>query len=188
MNVPDIYEWNDGNIPTKLIGSAARSDYEVVSGARFHPAPPDTFQSGDVRGQRFGPWGEPRYGGLHNHSIDGLRVARWKDVADGLSYTMLIQELAGGVDIYENGELSHPYPAPGKMNRSHAPTWGISTASHFMRAESVNDNNFSGPFAFHLGGANSAMCDGSVRFFSEQTSTDIVKALATRAGGEPVTW
>jgi prepilin-type processing-associated H-X9-DG protein len=37
----------------------------------------------------------------------------------------------------------------------------------------------------HPGGANFAFCDGSVRFLA-YSANDVLPALATRAGGEPV--
>jgi len=41
--------------------------------------------------------------------------------------------------------------------------------------------------SLHPGGVNAAHCDGSVRFYSNNIRPDIWKALATRAGAEPVT-
>lgn len=46
------------------------------------------------------------------------------------------------------------------------------------------DTNFSAFNSMHTGGAHFAMCDGSVRFFSENMSFDVYHALATRAGNE----
>jgi prepilin-type processing-associated H-X9-DG protein len=40
----------------------------------------------------------------------------------------------------------------------------------------------------HAGGANSAFCDGSVRFLSNTIDKKILRALLTIAGGESVNW
>src|SRR5262245_1929395 len=48
----------------------------------------------------------------------------------------------------------------------------------------VNCSNRNEIFAFHRGGANIAFGDGSVRFFRENVSMDIVAATLTRARGE----
>jgi prepilin-type processing-associated H-X9-DG protein len=41
-------------------------------------------------------------------------------------------------------------------------------------------------YAFHSGGANVAMADGSVRFMQEKVSFNLFAALITRAGNESV--
>jgi prepilin-type processing-associated H-X9-DG protein len=50
----------------------------------------------------------------------------------------------------------------------------------------INDRNFTGVFSFHPGGANVAMADGSVHFVSEGVPPQILAALMTREGGEPI--
>jgi prepilin-type processing-associated H-X9-DG protein len=37
-----------------------------------------------------------------------------------------------------------------------------------------------------VGGSNAALCDGSVRFISVGVKLDVIKALATRNGGEVI--
>ncbi|OYW12262.1 MAG: hypothetical protein B7Z55_18425, partial [Planctomycetales bacterium 12-60-4] len=53
--VPDIMGFNDGKFPTKIVGTAARSDYEAIGGVSFKPS--GTF---DLQNVKFGAWGEPR--------------------------------------------------------------------------------------------------------------------------------
>ncbi|GAA4428956.1 DUF1559 domain-containing protein [Bremerella cremea] len=50
----------------------------------------------------------------------------------------------------------------------------------------VNCSNWYSIYAFHPGGANVSMVDGSVQFISETTSADIVAALLTIAGREVI--
>jgi prepilin-type processing-associated H-X9-DG protein len=38
----------------------------------------------------------------------------------------------------------------------------------------------------HPGGANGLLVDGAVRFLAESTDLDVLAAICTRAGGEPV--
>jgi prepilin-type processing-associated H-X9-DG protein len=50
----------------------------------------------------------------------------------------------------------------------------------------INCTNAYEIYAFHSGGANVALADGSVRFLRESVSVRTLAALATRAGGEAV--
>ena len=50
----------------------------------------------------------------------------------------------------------------------------------------INCNNSQGVFGFHPGGANIAMGDGSVHFFSTSTSVYTLLSLASRGSGEVV--
>jgi hypothetical protein len=49
----------------------------------------------------------------------------------------------------------------------------------------INKRNWWGLYSFH-NGVNAAMCDGAVRFLSEETHMRVVHALITREGGELV--
>lgn len=51
----------------------------------------------------------------------------------------------------------------------------------------VNCNNIYSVYAFHTGGANVSLTDGSVRFPRASASAGTVAALVTRAGGEVMT-
>jgi prepilin-type N-terminal cleavage/methylation domain-containing protein/prepilin-type processing-associated H-X9-DG protein len=48
----------------------------------------------------------------------------------------------------------------------------------------INCNNSQGVYAFHPGGANIAMGDGSVHFFTTSLSVYTLLSMATRSGGE----
>lgn len=140
---------------------------------------------------RFGAWGEPRYDApKYTGKVLGYRVARLRDVTDGLSNTLVIGELAGRPDSYEKGKLVDAYPPddPNTGMDFHAATWGIST--HFVwlvgYAE-VNTANHRGFYSFHDAGANAALADGSVRFLSDQISLETLAAMCTRSSGGVVT-
>jgi prepilin-type processing-associated H-X9-DG protein len=185
--VPGILEWNDGKLPVKVIGTAARSDHELVGGV--YVLPQNRTSSLDLRGVRFGAWGEPTYNPVTWASLR-YRKARLADVTDGLTNTLLIGERAGRPDYYRRGEQPDPYPyrdpaAHGQGDGQAA--WATST--HFLWTlydsnQSINYMNATGIYSFHPGGANAAFADGSVRFLKETTSPAVLTAIGTRAGAE----
>ncbi|WP_165235655.1 DUF1559 domain-containing protein [Aquisphaera insulae] len=187
MNVPAILEWNDGKFPTRSIGTAARSDYEIVGGVRIKH---QTGSSSDLSIVRFGAWGEPTYNLATGASIR-YRVARLADITDGLSHSVLIAERGGRPDMYRKGmppEI-YPYSTPTAGMDHHQAAWAVST--HFWwtvasKDQPINQTNATGIFSFHPGGANAAFGDGSVRFLKTTTRADVLNAIGTRAGGEVV--
>ena len=139
-----VLEWNDGKIPVKIIGTAARSDYEVIGGVHLLAQQPGT--SLEMRGVRFGAWGEPSYNTATGVSLR-YRKARLADVTDGLSNTLLVGERAGRPDYYRRGEQPDPYPYRDPATHGQGDgqaAWAVST--HFLWTlyyfkQSVNDTN-----------------------------------------------
>jgi len=96
--------------------------------------------------------------------FDGTRPCRIADISDGTSNTIMLVEAAGsGINWMEPTDLDVQKLALG-----------------------INNPSGQGIRSYHPGGANVAMCDGSVRFISATINPQTLKALITKAGGEPV--
>ncbi len=128
-------------------------------------------------------------------SSTGSTVAQ---VSDGLSNTLLVVEDANRPQFWVKGRRV-PDREPvfggagagattGGLWADHQKGFGIdgATADGFGAPGdcAVNCSNAYEVYAFHPGGANVAMADGSVRFLSEATTARVLAALTTRAGGE----
>ena len=133
-------------------------------------------------------------------------------ISDGLSKTILLAECAGREDVYRDrtrypanadsvsgnaacaraqggawATNDNPYGFGEKSSGWCGTSTGSVTAGPIPTSlMKVNGSNEWGwlIYAFHTGGANVAMADGSVQFVSEDTSVQILGQLATRAGGE----
>lgn len=187
--VPEVYSLQNG-VPTLTDQSAARSDYEAIGGVYFPvPGPADVQRS--LAGVHLGVWGEPQYHRRTGKWV-GVRTARFRDVLDGLSHTMIVGERAGRPDLYRRGKAPLPFPPDPnpRVRDHHQAAWGISTQFWdlvFPNDQRINETNYQGGiYGFHIGGANIAFADGAVRFLEDQTDVQVLQALATRSGGETV--
>ena len=94
------------------------------------------------------------------------RASSFKDISDGLANTMAIAETNSALDHWAKG--------------------GQST----LRAINPSEPNLMGSDrllgSLHSKGLNVAMCDGSVRFLSSKTSSQVLADMITIAGGEQI--
>jgi prepilin-type N-terminal cleavage/methylation domain-containing protein len=114
-----------------------------------------------------------------------------KKITDGTSHTILLGETSSSI----GRELMNPY-----WNGIQPWTWGYHYYGSDERGWLMVDNKmvtysigYTGAFytnetpfssAHGGGGAKIAFCDGSIQYFSPETSLDILQAMATREGGE----
>jgi prepilin-type processing-associated H-X9-DG protein len=125
-------------------------------------------------------------------------VKRMRDITDGTSNVIMLAECAGLPMIYRRNQ---PFPTSpdtvftndyighlGGANRLELYGWdptGTTTTGGngiFNRTNAWGSNLFS----FHTGGAQVAMCDGSVRFLSESMNAYTVRILIDIKDGEVV--
>ncbi len=114
------------------------------------------------------------------------------DVTDGTTHTLMIGEISWHKGEYESWLAGY---SPGGTNMMSAKNVINPFKSHMYNPEPNNnryDPNFPVTYdinntsfgAMHPAGCNFAMADGSVNFYNDETSVDILKSLATRSGGE----
>ncbi len=122
--------------------------------------------------------------------------SRIGEVSDGMSRTIAIAE-----DVGRDESMSTAYKDP--LTGSPRAFWRWAEPDNaFGVSKMINNNslppggppgcpwsqNNCGPndelFSFHVDGAFVLMCDGSVRFLTEDTSARMLRALVTRSGGE----
>ena len=130
---------------------------------------------------------------------------------DGLSNTIQLTESAGRPHIYRNGKIAGFASGNSRVNGG---GWCRPASElNVLRGSSADGTSFPGPnainvtngevlgtyphpyyntdgtsqiYAFHPGGANTLMADGSVRLLRQSTTIRALAALVTRNGGEVV--
>jgi type II secretory pathway pseudopilin PulG len=186
--------------PDRAEGTAARTDYESIGGVYLFSDKTDVDGASMAIFTHAAPgvWGLPRKNlrfraedrssGGGDPVYDGTDETNLRQVADGLSNTIMVGEIAGRPDIYANGGLEEVHDSWGGINNR--PAWALSGsygAILLTKEKRVNETNRGGLYSFHPGGAHAALADGSIRFIDEATDPHVIAAMATRAGGESET-
>jgi prepilin-type N-terminal cleavage/methylation domain-containing protein/prepilin-type processing-associated H-X9-DG protein len=136
---------------------------------------------------------EPDVGGTGVKSKNGVMqissLVSIADVSDGTSNTLMIGEIswhkgeyepwlggysAGGMNMMSCKNIMYPF-----RSRFYNPSQKFDPS--YPSATDICNTSFG---AMHPGGCNFARADGSVQFYAEDISLDVLKALATRNGGE----
>ncbi len=165
--------------------------------------------TGDTRGALcwFSSGTNTNVAGLNNKGFANSKNSL-KDITDGISKTILLAECAGREDVYRGRtKYAVDYNASGPLGkaiRARGGAWAttdnafmigsikpwtsgsLPTLGDIPTAPAINSSNEWGHcfYAFHPGGANVAMADGSVQFLSDTTPLRLLCTLVTRAGGE----
>jgi len=134
---------------------------------------------------------------------DGCRI---RDITDGTSNTIQVAEVANRNELWRDGKL---VPLTDPEAQAQAISGGGAWADVFSGENwvagrlydgtdsgssdgggpcAVNCSNFRGAglYSWHTGGAQILLCDGSVRFISENLSQTVLGALITSQSGEVV--
>jgi prepilin-type processing-associated H-X9-DG protein len=154
--------------------SAAPSDYTAVPGITnaLVPAvfPADYDRSGAM------PTATPR---------------KITDISDGISTTLIIVEISDKPHHWRAGKIidkpetndvgAGAWASPGNTNNPRGYSWD---GAGFPGPCPMNCSSLFAIYAFHPGGSNILLADGSVRFVKQTMDVNILYALITSRGGE----
>ena len=116
-----------------------------------------------------------------------------KDIADGLSNTFLLVESVGGLFLYNPQGDSWTVPTIWTPTDGSWAGRALSSVSPVLYAKrwglprcTVNCSNMYdyGPYAFHPGGAQAALCDGTVMFLNEEIDGAVLAAFYAYKEGQ----
>ena len=118
----------------------------------------------------------------NNHPNNGF-----KNVVDGTSSTALMWEIAGRPMVWDHGrrDSSAQVGGGGWDDILNAENWFGGSQPDGCAINCTNRPE-QGTYSFHTGGIYFLLCDGSVRFLSENTSLGIFVNLVTYESGVPL--
>jgi len=130
----------------------------------------------------------PLRGPLHIIGVSGLQPESLVNITDGTSNTLLVGEYTTRTHIRRTSFWAYSYTS-----------YALSSVTGLAGASAYLTNDYDGCVAvanadnckrawssFHTGGMNFALCDGSVRFFSQTTDPVILGYMASISGGEVI--
>ena len=169
--------WYAGSLgPTEIDGPP---DQNPGTGCPFctagqHVAPPGSSPNPCCQGHQMGAGKDSV--GMFGRGVPGYRFA---DVTDGLSNTIMLGECLPRDEWFVSAFATDQNVLP-----THVPINVPDTNAVYVTWFPFYQHM--GFASRHPGGANFAMGDGSVTFFSDEINYLLYNALGTRAGGEPV--
>ncbi|MCI0702921.1 MAG: DUF1559 domain-containing protein [Planctomycetia bacterium] len=206
--------WNEGSntavggpirvtIKTFLCPSAPEGGRHANRGALDYAATTERFGNNPFWSAYIRPFvaqSDPYYIGVlgHDKVTNGQADKARRtlvSVTDGTSNTMMLAECAGRnrrfimgredpTRTWTNGPWAHP---GSRINISgFDPNWRPPSPLPPAGPCVVNCINDKEIYAFHTGGANICLADGSVRFLKATSTMDLVLSLLTRARGEVI--
>ena len=119
-----------------------------------------------------------------NHSLmSGMSSVRFRDVTDGLSQTVLLGERAWSSNLLARPVASSWFGilAVDTVSVFDSIPWVELLSTRPVNFEIGGGDCYS---SYHSGGAQLALGDGSVHFFSESMDSDVFQAFGTKAGGD----
>jgi prepilin-type N-terminal cleavage/methylation domain-containing protein len=136
-------------------------------------------------------------------ALDEKLSTPFAKITDGTSHTILLGEDAGRPQWWTKAGLQSGSDTPANSTNApvtngvvpnsgwanpiaHCPPNGFTSDGMNGGTFLINVTNAHELFAFHPGGIDVVLCDGSVHFLAEITDGSIVAALITRAGAERV--
>ncbi|MBI1347973.1 DUF1559 domain-containing protein [bacterium] len=189
-----VYDGNGWNGNSRNM-NGARTDYQGNMGyvwTGWKDCGPDWPQSAGAGGGA--PWVTPDQ--LHNENLDNLQrvvgVFWWMGTA-GISH--IVDGTSNTVAVFENhawNESKRFAAEPNKTGLWFSPLGTIDSLFKPINFDSAvvaggnggDDTRCTNWSSTHVGGAHALMCDGAVKFVSQNIDQNIQRAIATRAGGE----